>query len=43
LSVCRQLRDIFCGGLDGGFGHDLDLFWAVMPSFFFFCHHSCLP
>jgi hypothetical protein len=24
LSVCWQLRDIFCGGLDGGFGHCLD-------------------
>lgn len=24
LSVCWQLRDIFCGGLDGGFGHGLD-------------------
>jgi hypothetical protein len=23
LSVCRQLRDIFFGGLDGGFGHGL--------------------
>jgi hypothetical protein len=24
LSVCWQLRDIFCGGLDGFFGHGLD-------------------
>jgi hypothetical protein len=24
LSVRRQLRDVFFGGLDGGFGHDLD-------------------
>jgi len=23
LSVCRQLRDVFCGGLDGFFGHGL--------------------
>jgi len=23
LSVCRQLRDIFCWGLDGFFGHKM--------------------
>jgi hypothetical protein len=23
LSVCRQLRDVFCGGLNDFFGHDM--------------------
>jgi hypothetical protein len=29
LSVCRQLRDIFCRGLDGFFGHGLGFLFVT--------------
>jgi hypothetical protein len=33
LSVCRQLRDVFCGGLDGFFGHGLGFLLAYLSGY----------